>query len=323
MCSSEKRCAELAKGILDAAREDAVKYAHIIGTDATGTLVQASGECRRGHFFVSIVDEDYIFFDYTPRHTQEAVKNLFEGFSGYLQADASSVYDSLFAAEKGPTEVGCLAHARRKFHEAVREDKSTAMTALAFFEGIFRIEREAKGLAPSQRLELRKARIGPLWKELLAWAEKQDAERARDRSLIGRAVRYRRSHREALGRFLIDGRIKLTNNACENALRKVVVGRHNWVFVGSDEDAVSSCVWISLLASCRLHRVDPVAYLRDLFRILPMWPSRRLLELHPRFWSWTRARLDAAELDARYGAIRIPERVTLPRTSKLDEKPTA
>ncbi len=320
MCRAEKRCAELASGIVEAARKDAIENACVIGTDATGTLVQSKGTCRRGHFFVSIADSDYIFFDYTAKHTQVAVGKHFDGFGGYLQADASSVDEALFAAEGGPTEVGCLAHARRNFFEAVREEREPSMVAIALFEGRFRIERETRGLAPSVRLAIRQARGRPFWDELLLFCTRQSQARGRDRSLLGRAVRYVLRHQLALGRFLHDGRLKLTNNDCERALRQVVVGRHNWIFVGSDKDAALSAVWISLLASCRLHKLDSREYLRDLFRVLPQWPNTRLLELHPRSWTATKSRLDPAELAAHVGAITIPEAIPLPRTDTTSDE---
>jgi transposase len=110
---------------------------------------------------------------FTARHTQDTVKHLFERIGGYLQADASSVYDALFRAHNGSTEVGCLAHAWRKFFEAVREERPAAQVALALFEGIFRAEREASKGPPGQRLVHRRARAGPLWEQLCAWCETQ------------------------------------------------------------------------------------------------------------------------------------------------------
>jgi hypothetical protein len=163
----------------------------------------------------------------------------------------------------------------------------------------------------------------PLWEQVCAWCETQASLRDRERSLLTGAVRYLRRHRQALGRFLEDARIALTNNACERALRKIVARRANWIFVGSDEDAKASAVFISLLASCRLHQLDSRQYLRDLFRVLPRWPQTRLLELHPRFWAWTRSRLSAHELDGHCGMITLPPRADLPRPVMLHEDESA
>ena len=97
------------------------------------------------------------------------------------------------------------------------------------------------------------------------------------------------------------------------------MGRHNWLFVGSDEHAESSAVLISLVASCKLKRIDPESYLRDLFRVLPAWPANRLLELAPRYWTWTKARLVASELAAPYGYLTIPSLSPLPKDASQND----
>jgi hypothetical protein len=101
---------------------------------------------------------------------------------------------------------------------------------------------------------------------------------------------------EALTRFLQDGRLRLDNNPSELALRGLVVGRRNWLFVGSDEHAETTATIISLVASAKLHDIEPERYLRDLARLLPIWPKARALELAPKYWKATRARLDATQL---------------------------
>ena len=87
----------------------------------------------------------------------------------------------------------------------------------------------------------------------------------------------------------------------------LVVGRKNWLFVGSDESAPTTATFVSLIASCKLHKLDPRAYLRDLFRVVPHWPKERLLELCPRDWAKTREKLDAAQLAEPLGELRIPD----------------
>ena len=102
------------KGIVGPAllAQDARAHAHVFATDATGVLVQHPNACRRGHFFVAIADSDYVFFHFTPKHTHHVPLSMFEGFSGIVQADASSVYDALFRRPDAPTEAGCLAHVK-------------------------------------------------------------------------------------------------------------------------------------------------------------------------------------------------------------------
>ena len=113
-------------------------------------------------------------------------------------------------------------------------------------------------------------------------------------------------HEHALKRFLEDGRLKLDNNASERALRKIAVGRKNWLFVGSDDHAQSTANLLSMIASAKLHDLDPEEYLRDIFRVLPHWPEDRYLELAPKYWAATRAQLDPVELEQEIGWLKIP-----------------
>ena len=306
MCRWTQRCHELASRVVDAMSEDA-NNAVVIATDATGVLVQAPERCKRGHFWVAIADRDHVFFRYSPRHTKEEPKKFFKGFQGYLQADASSVYDALFRQDDGPTEVGCWSHARRGFFWSTRSHREPALIGIGFINKLFEIDRELKGLAPSRRLEARKLRSRPVLDMFAKWRDERLADRTLEpRSPIARALRYTQNHWAALTRFLEDGRIRLDNNPSELELRQLVVGRRNWLFVGSDEHAPETCTFVSLIASCRLHRLDPERYLRDLFRVLPAWPQTRLLELSPKCWARTRGRLDPWELDRPLGPITIP-----------------
>ena len=108
-----------------------------------------------------------------------------------------------------------------------------------------------------------------------------------DESPIAKGIGYARNQEKALRRFLADGRLPMHNNISERELRREAVGRSNWLFVGSDDGALANTTFVSLLASCRLHGIEPWAYLRDLFCLLPSWPARRVLELAPVNWNQT------------------------------------
>jgi transposase len=108
-----------------------------------------------------------------------------------------------------------------------------------------------------------------------------------DESPLATAIGYARNQRIALRRFLDDGRLPLTNNISELNLRRQVLGRRNWLFVGGDDGALVNTVFVSLLASARLHDIEPLAYLRDLLCLIPSWPRHRLLELAPAYWKQT------------------------------------
>jgi transposase len=114
-----------------------------------------------------------------------------------------------------------------------------------------------------------------------------EVDKVLDESPLATAIGYVRNQRVALRRFLDDGRLPLTNNISELNLRRQVLGRRNWLFVGSDDGALVNTVFVSLLASARLHGIEPLAYLRDLLCLIPGWPRHRLLELAPAYWKQT------------------------------------
>lgn len=308
--------------VVHAARQDAMG-AFCIATDATGVFVQpirthekVRQPCKRGHYFVLVADRDHVFFEYTARETSDVVWTMFKGYSGYIQADAKSVYDVLFRdrKEKPPDdddgvrhEVGCWAHARRKFWETASTKNVVAREALARISRIFEVDRTWQGKAPAEIKRLRDAQLRLHLEAFFAWAEvefeKVREQRGSLRSALGYAVRQK----DALLRVLEDGRLVLDNNRSERELRgSIAIGRKAWLFVGSDDHAESAGHLFSLIASCKLHGLDAETYLRDLFRILAHWPRERYLELAPKYWARTRARLDPTELACEIGALTVP-----------------
>jgi transposase len=317
--------ATLGATVVQAMRQDAMQNAFCISTDATGVLVQPLRDpqkrrqpCRRGHYFVQIADRDHVFFEYTPKETSAAVGEMFKGFSGYIQADAKSVYDILFRPPpKDPpddananlaerAEVGCLAHGRRKMWEATVAKNPVAREGLARLGRIFTLERKWKKCSPEERKALRQAHARPHLEAFFAWAEIEFARVKDQRGLLRTALGYCVRQKPALMRYLDDGRLEPTNNSSERELRRIAVGRHAWLFVGSDDHAQAAGHLFSLVASARLHKLDPEVYLRDLFRVLPHWPRDRYLELAPKLWPSTRARLDPVQLAAEIGPLTIP-----------------
>ena len=312
--------------VVHAMKDEAFRTAFCIATDATGISIQPEPRpdkgrqpCRKGHFFVMLADRDHVLFEYMPKETSAAVASMFRGYSGYVQADAKSVYDAMFrgpppearsepsSAGERRLEVGCWSHARRKFYEAAAAKDPIAREGLWRIHKFFELERSWAGVPPARRKLLRNQFTRPLVNAFFAWAdaeyEKARGERGMLRSAFGYAVRQR----DALTRFLDDGRLRLENNPSERALRTIAVGRKAWLFVGSDDHAQAAANLFSLIASCRLHSLDPEAYLRDLFRVLPHWPRDRHIELAPRHWAATHARLRAEELQLPFGPLTVPE----------------
>lgn len=327
--------ATLGASVVEAMRKDAMATAFCLATDATGVAVQPEPRddkkrqpCRRGHYFVILADRDHVFFEYAARETSQTVSQMFRGFSGYIQADAKSVYDALFVppAERPPPddgadpdvaarqEVGCWSHARRKFWEAATAKNAVAREALVRIQRIFLLENDWKKMPPAKIKVARQAHTRPHLEALFAWAQAEYDKVKGERGMLRSALGYLVRQRDALMRFLDDGRLRPDNNASERELRRVAVGRKAWLFVGSDDHAEAAGHLMSLMASAKLHGLHPEAYLRDLIRVLAHWPKDRYLELAPRHWKATRARLDITEIDAEVGPLSVPP--SLPPTEK-------
>lgn len=312
--------------IVDAMAKEAKETAFCLSTDATGVCIQpeplVTGKrqaCRKGHFFVVLADQDHVFFEYQREHTSKAVCEMFRGFTGYIQADAHAIYDALFRGEaraneddEAPTEVGCLAHCRRRFWEAATVTKdAAAREGLLRLRAIFELEAHWASLAPKQRHERRQLQLRPLVDDFFAWAEREYERVKGVRGLVATAFGYAARQKEPLSRFLEDGRLPLTNNHSERALRSpICAGRRAWLFFGSDDHASAAANLFSLVVSCQLHGLDAETYLAEMIRVVPLWPRARYLELAPKYWAATRARLDPAELLHELGPLIVPPPAT-------------
>jgi len=314
--------------LVEAARKHFLATAFSFLTDATGVLVQPLKSdankkhqpCRRGHFFIQLADKDFAFFEYVPKETSVAVAELFKGFAGYVQADAKSVYDVLYPApnaladEDDCLEVGCWCHARRRFWEAAIANCAISREALVRIQRLFENEEKWKGLPPEHVKALRDERTRPLLDAFFEWATAEYAKVKDTRGLLRSALGYAVRQRAALCRFLEDGRLGLSNNASERELRRIAVGRKAWLFVGSDDHAQAAAALFTLIATCKLHGLEPEAYLRDVIRVLGAWPADRYLELCPHAFAATRARLNPAELALEVGPLTIPAAIATSAT---------
>jgi len=314
ICGWHEELARLAWAVVDAMWADALTAPYLC-TDATGVLVQALEKCRAAHFFVVAAPERHVLFGYAQKHDSAAVDRLLAGYKGYLVADAHSVYDHLYK-KKAVIEVGCWAHNRRYFFKALTSDPERARTALAYIKALFKLERAHATATPEVRLRMRQQEARPIVEAFFAWCESEQP-RLLDETPIAKAVGYALNQRVALSRFLEDGRLPIHNNFSEGQLRREAIGRKNWIFLGSDEGGETNATFVSLLASCQLHEIEPLGYLRDLFCLLPSWPKSRALELAPAYWRQTledpetqRRLSDNVYRQASLGAP-VPQQITL------------
>ena len=216
-----------------------------------------------GHFFTVVAPNRCVLFSYSKKHDKKAVDELFEGFKGVLVRDAHSIYLH-FDDDGDITGAGCWSHVRRYAYKAFSTDTPRSAWALSCLQKLFALERALAKATPQVRLLQRQTHSKPLVDEFFAWC---DAESLKviDSTPISKAINYARNNRDSLLVFLTNGEVPFDNNVSERELRRQAPGRKNFMFLGNDEGGEVNASFSSLLASCDMHEVPPLAYLRDAF----------------------------------------------------------
>ena len=292
VCGWHGALAPLFEPLIAAMRQDAFDAPYVC-VDATGVLVQAKEKCRVGHFWVLVVPGRHVLFEYSSRHDKAAVDEVLSGYQGYLVLDAHVVYDHLFGGGV-VVEVNCWAHCRRYFFKALVSDPERAKFALSHIGALFKVERSIATAPRKKREHIRDKHSRPIIDRFFSWCDAQWPDLLEDTPIYD-GVRYARNQRQGLLRFLEDGRLPIHNNMSELELRREAVGRKNWLFVGSDDGARVNATFVSLLASCQMHGIEPWSYLRDVLCLLPSWPAHQVLELSPLHWKATSERDDVRQ----------------------------
>jgi transposase len=259
----------------------------VIGTDDTGVKVldRRLSFARTGRIWPYVGDAPHpvVVYDYTATRARDGPSRFLEGYTGYLQADAYSVYDAFFKPARGLTEVGCWMHARRYFFKALESDQPHMGPALHLIARLYSVEDRARGLTAAQTLALRQRLSAPVMQKL-----HQYLLRIRDevlpKSPAARAVRYALNQWEALTRFVEDGDLEIDNGATERANRAIAIGRGNWTFFGSDNGGRTAAVLLSFIAMCKRNAVEPFAWFRDVLSRIATHPIHRIEELLPHNW---------------------------------------
>jgi len=277
--------------------------------DDTTVPVMAKGKADTGRLWNYVRDDrpfggadpPAVVFRYSRDRRGEHPQAHLATWSGILQADAFAGYNELYAADRKAgliLEAGCFAHARRKFFELAdvegaarkksRGEKTgqiypIALEAVQRLDALFEIERTINGKSAEERLAIRQALSAPLMDELHTWLTEQLAKLSRHHDLA-KAINYMLRRWDGFSRFLTDGRVCLTNNAAERALRCVPLGRKAWLFCGSDRGGQRAAIVYSLIQTCRLNDVDPQAWLADVLARIAECPVSKLGELLP--WNW-------------------------------------
>jgi len=282
-----RQCAELLRPLYERMKEK-VLASKVIQTDDTpvGVLDPALPHTRTGRIWTYVGDKDhpYTVYDYTPDHSRDGPAAFLEEFRGYLQADAYSGYDKIYK-DNGVTEVACWAHTRRKFFEAESSDLMRSMIVLAYIRLLYDVERDARDLALDGpgRLALRQEKSLPILTDLEAYLRREQLE-VLPKSAEGQAISYALSNWKALGRYGHDGDLEIDNNGAERSLRGIAVGRHNWMFFGSDNGGRTAAILTSFTTTCKRLAIDPFVYLRDIFERISAHKHSGLADLLPDKW---------------------------------------
>jgi hypothetical protein len=270
-----------------------------IHTDDTSVKVRDSERKIKATGRLWIYFGDYLHpynvFDFTMSRKRDGPSRFLGGFCGHLQADAFSGYDRIYAGG-AVVEVGCNAHARRKFVEAQKTDTARASAALAYYRQLYAIEKEIKAeLArlpedadePTRaaiRLRVRQERAVTVWEGFEKWLE---AERPQvlPKSPLGGAIGYMENNWAALKRYIGSGSLSIDNNVSEQHMKTIATGRKNWLFTGSENGGKTMAVLFSVVSSCQRHGHDPFVYLRDVLSRLPDHPKEQRADFLPDRWS--------------------------------------
>jgi len=249
-------------------------------------LVPGKGKTHRAYVWVygtTAYDPlQAVVYDFAEGRSGDNARRFLTGWQGQLVCDDFKGYKALFA--NGVTEVGCLAHARRKFFDLWSNHKSSiAEEALRFFTAIYDIERTGQALDVDQRTRLRVLKTKPIMDTLHDWLVLR-RQQATDGTGIAKAIDYSLNRWEALVRFADDGNLPPDNNHIENRIRPVALGRSNWLFAGSLRGGQRGAAIMSLIQSAKLNGHDPYAYLKDVLERLPTQPASRIEELLPHRW---------------------------------------
>jgi transposase len=267
-----------------------VLQSKVLGTDDTTVPLRDPqlDHTRTAYFWAYLGDKDhpYTCYDFTTRHTRDGPQKFLKGFEGYLQGDAYSGYIQLAQLSNGKIQhAGCWAHVRRYYDRAdTTESPNPACEALAYIRRLYDVDHQTKGMSGADRQRVRQEYSVPILQEFRQWLERQQAN-VLPSSPLGDAFTYTLNQWDSLCLFIRDGDIPLDNNRTEHTVRQQVIGRANWLFAGSEQGGETAAILYSLVASCKRLRIDPFAYMRDVFAILPGSSSDDTLEsLLPDRW---------------------------------------
>jgi transposase len=266
-----------------------VLHSNYLHADETTIKVLDSnkkGATHRGYFWVyNNSPGRLVLFDYQEGRDAGAPKELLADFKGYLQTDGYTVYES-YDKKEGVTLLHCMAHARRKFFDAQKNDAERSQYVLEQMQQLYAIERECKEkyLSSDQKQAIRLQKAKPVLEQLGKWMKEQYVQ-VLPKSPIGQALAYSIERWDKLSIYTTDGMLCIDNNPVENSIRPVAIGRKNYLFCGSHEAAKRTAMLYSLLGTCKMHGVNPFDWLKEILQVLPAHTIKNIKNLLPHRWA--------------------------------------
>jgi transposase len=294
LCDWLGACADLLRPLYDLMVR-VVLQSRALHTDDTTVKMQelVSHLLRTARLWVYLGDaaHPYNVFDFTVNRKRDGPEQFLASYQGYLHADAFSGYDGLYLPDPRTAaariiEVACNAHVRRKFYEARGSDALRSHQALAYYRQLYELERAAKDFSDAQRLQMRQDLAVPILNQFHQWLEGQRLE-VLPKSPMGEALGYALNNWAALVRYIEAGFLTIDNNAAEREMKRIAVGRKNWLTVGSPRGGQTAAVLFSFTSTCQRLGVEPWAYLQDVLARLPA-VGGRIGDLLPDHWQAAR-----------------------------------
>lgn len=236
------------------------------------------------HWVYHSPPEKVVIFDYQRGRGKEGPQKMLNNFKGHLQTDGYSAYGT-FEGHKDITLLACMAHARRKFDEALKSDKALASYFLGKVQELYAIERQCREaeFSNEERKAIRQEKAVPILEELEKWL-KETLAQVLPQSAIGKAIAYTLGLWHRLERYVEDGQLEIDNNLIENNIRPVALGRKNYLFAGSHDGAKRAAMIYSFLGTCKINNINPAEWLTDVLNRIHDYKAKKLSELLPQNW---------------------------------------
>lgn len=259
--------------------------------DTSVKYLEPPGPAKNGYLWAYVGVDGTVVYDFTCGRSRAGPVEFLAGFQGVLQVDGYAAYNEVFAAA-GVVHAACWAHVRRKFEQCLQTDPQQAAAILQNIQAMYRVEQEIRKLDPmpdpEQIAAIRSEHSLPMIGELEQYLIKCRQE-VLPKSRLGQAIEYAFGQWPWLGTYIKDGRVEIDNNSCERAMRKVAIGRKNWLFTGNEGGGHSAAIMYSLIETCARLKINPHEYLTDVLPRLATHPQQRIAELTPRGWLASRA----------------------------------